>query len=126
MAMKSRNPFLVPFVVVAVISVAILFFVFDLRYMWYLSANDANFLRAGFGTCLLVITALWVVYPSRILVAGIGLVCFAFPPILRPKVFVGLDVKFSAFVFLSLLMLAIATELRQRMKRRTSETRVVD
>lgn len=111
---------LVAFLLLAFLAIGVHFLGFELRYAWYLSPKEVKFLRYGYVICIFCIFLLWLFYPSRVLVAALGLIAFVFPIILGPvilgdeHIFVPLDWKYSGFVILSLLMLICATELRRR------------
>lgn len=102
------------FFVVAILALVVHFLLFQLRYGWYLKADDFSFLLAGYAVCSLAVIALWALLPSRLLVAATGLIAFIFPPMLQGNKFVPLDVRFAGFVMLSLLLLVGATELQRR------------
>jgi hypothetical protein len=104
-----------PFLVLATAALAVHFFLFQLRYGWYLKPDEFRLLLIGYLLCFCAILFLWLRFPSRFLVATVGLVAFVFPPVLFGENFVAVDVKFSVFVIFSLLLFVGATELRRRM-----------
>lgn len=87
---------------------------FSFRYGWYADASNSTLLLVVYGGFLAASTCLWIFFPSRILVALLALVTFALPPMLRPRDFVALDVPFSVFVGMALLIIVGAVELRRR------------
>jgi hypothetical protein len=102
------------FLVVAAVALALHFFLFELRYAWYLNDDDFSFIRIGYGVFLLTVVVAWCFYPSRVLVSVIGAAAFAFPPLLRGGVFASITLGMVPFVLLSILLLLGATELRRR------------
>ena len=105
---------LLAFLGIAIVSLTVHFLIFELRYMWYLNADNASFLRIGYAVSLIVIIGLWLMFPSRFLVATTAIVSFIFPPVLRGDVFVSPNWKFMAFVLISICLLMGTTELRRR------------
>lgn len=102
------------FILLAVIAIAIHLFIFRMRYGWYGSDQQSLFLDVGYGICVLLIAVLWAVYPSRLGISLVGLAAFAFPPLMRPDEFVQMDLQFSGFVLIAILLLISATEIRRR------------
>lgn len=113
--MNQKKFRLLTFLAVALLALGVNFMTFELRYMWYVSTNDAQFLRIGYFVCILSIVMFWLLFPSPILVAALGLMGLIFPPLLRSDVFVSVDWQFAGFVVLSLLLLVGATKLCQRL-----------
>lgn len=109
------------FLAVAVTSLAVHFLTFELRYMWYLDASNASFLRIGYAASLVVIIALWIMFPSSLIVAATAVVSFIFPPVLRGDVFISIDWGLLGFILISLSLLIAATELRRRLNRTASQ-----
>jgi len=112
MKISASSPFV--FLVSAAIAIAVHFFVFAFRYMWYVKSDAAVFLLAGYAICMLLIILLWIFKPSPILVGIVGLAAFAFPPLLRSDDFVRWDAPFIGFVLVSLLLLIGATVVRSK------------
>ena len=100
------------FFLVATIALASHFMVFTFRYMWGLRPEEGFFLFIGYGLFLLLMLCMWALTPKPTLVALAGVSALAFPPLLRPDVFVGWDLLFLAYVAASVALLMIATTLR--------------
>ena len=88
-------------------------FLFGIRYGWYLSPDNAKFLSIIFNSSAALTAILLVFYPSRILVFLIGLVCFLLPPLLRPEAFPRMEWPVLIPVGFVLMWLSIAAYLRQ-------------
>lgn len=61
--------------------------VFEYKYMWHVTEAQFWILRGGFTAGVLVIIALWVFFPSYVVVAIVGLLTLLFPVILFPILF---------------------------------------
>jgi hypothetical protein len=107
------------FLLLAFVAVAVHLFLFAFRYGWYLQPDETRFLVVGYTMTVGALIALWIIFPSRLLVALAGLVAFLFPPVLREGEFVSLSLSFLPYVLLSILLLIGATELRRRIKVRS-------
>ena len=103
----------------AAISLFVSWFVFELRYMWFLSHHSFLFLRIGFLLCIGLIILSWAVYPSRLFVGLIGIALFIFPPILRSQAYVQIDGEFAVWLSGAVLLLVATTEIDLRARRRT-------
>lgn len=112
----SRRPLATWFAFAALAAVALvaIWFVFELRYMWYVDAERFRFLRLGFISGVGLIVLLWAFYPSRILVGLVAIAIFVFPPALRSDQFVSLDLASFPWIVGVALLLVGATELRRR------------
>jgi hypothetical protein len=119
--MISRQTTLILCLLLSALALGVLWFLFEVRYMWYVKSDDFYFLRIGFFIGVVAIISLWTLYPSRLLVALIGACTFAFPPALRAGQFVMLDAKFGIFVIGALLLLVGATQLN-RMTRKAAKS----
>ena len=76
----------------AIAALLALWFLFELRYIWYVDAPEAGMLRLGFGICAISIVGLWLAFPSRIAVGALGIAAALFPVVLdarRPMPNVG-------------------------------------
>ncbi len=118
--MKPRTSLLL-FFVIAILGLALHFFLFEMRYMWYVSQEDFRLLRGGYIASVVVIAALWAFYPSRILVAITGLLALFFPHLYyaqdaRPLLGREIDLPSIIFALLGVALLVAATELRRRSK----------
>lgn len=118
--MKSKSS-LVVFLIAAIAALALHFFLFEMRYMWYPPIEVFRIWRMGYIVCIAVIFALWAFFPSRVMVAIVGLVAIFFPH-LYPSGVVDqmgrqLDLPSLGLALLSVLFLVGATELRRRSQR---------
>ena len=118
--MKSTNALLL-FIVCAVIALSAHFLIFEMRYMWYLDIQDHKLLRGGYIACACAILALWAFFPSRVLVALLGVLALFFPHLYyatgaRPLLGREIDLATIWFALLSVATLVGATELRRRIK----------
>ena len=120
--MKPRTSLLL-FFVIAILGLVLHFFIFEMRYMWYVNQGDFRLLRGGYIAFVVVIAALWAFYPSRVLVAIVGLLALFFPhlyyaPDARPLLGREIDLPTVIFALLGVALLVAATELRRRRKAR--------
>lgn len=118
--MKPRTSLLL-FFVIAILGLVLHFFIFEMRYMWYVGQEDFRILRGGYIASVVAISVLWVFYPSRVLVAVVGLLALFFPhlyfaPDARPLLGRGIDLSSIIFALLGVALLVAATELRRRIK----------
>jgi len=114
---RPKKEKLLLFLFLSLVALIVHFAMFELRYNWYLDSAGVSFLRIGYAICLLAIIALWIFFPSRALVAGVGLASYIFPPLLRGDKFAFIDWKFAALMLLSVCLLLVATEVRRRIHR---------
>lgn len=100
----------------AAISLAAFWITFELRYVWHVQPDQLIILRSGIGLAAAAIVVLWCLYPSRVLVALLGLAGLFFPPLLDQH-YVGLTAGFVPLVLLIVALLLGTTQLR-RMQRK--------
>ena len=112
--MKSRDGYWLAGVVVSIISLLAAWFVFDMRYMWFVHGFDYAFLRIGFLIGVASMLLSWIFRPSRLFVGLIGMATLSFPPIMRGDKFVGLNAAYAFWVLIFVLLLLTATELHRR------------
>jgi len=112
--MPHIKPASLLFLASAVVAVATYWFVFELRYAWFLHPDQARFL----GIVLLVVAAglvaLWLWYPSRLLTAIVSAVGVALPPLAMGNVFPPLDRDFAPFAIGAIALCVLATHFRRR------------
>jgi hypothetical protein len=77
------------FIFAGMTAVLVNYLVFEFRYTWYLGAANADFIRGCFFVEMLVVLGLWILLPSRALVAAVGVVALVFPPFYDNNVFLG-------------------------------------
>lgn len=94
------------------VSLVALWFVFELRYIWYLDAPTAFRMRAGFALVAMTILLCWFFAPSRLLVGGLGLVALFFP-IMVGLSHVPTNLGFLLFVAFVIGLLMATTHLRR-------------
>jgi hypothetical protein len=111
--LSSKTLMLVATFALGLFSLAALWIVFELRYVWYVQPDQLMVLRLGFTAVAGSIVALWVLYPSRVAVGLLGFSCLAFPPLFDSR-FVGITPGFLLWVALILSLLLGATQLRRR------------
>lgn len=100
---------------VAAISLAVLWVAFELRYVWHVDNEGLWFLRAGIGLCATAILACWVLFPSRVVVALLGLIGLVHPPLIDPQ-YPALALGFLPYVVVVLVLLVTATHLLRLQK----------
>lgn len=105
------------FFVLAALALGVSWFAFELRYMWYVDADQFMFLRVGSLICTGLMIASWVAYPSRLFVALVGLTLLLFPPLLRGAEYASMDIGFIGWICVSVMLLLVATELEVRARR---------
>jgi len=110
--LRSKMLMYVMTIALCVVALATSWLVFELRYVWYLQAEQSLVLRRGILLVAASILALWWLYPSRIAVVLLGLAGLFFPPLIDAR-FVGLTPEFLPGVALVLALLVGATQLRR-------------
>lgn len=103
----------VMFLMLALVAMAAHAFTFAFRYLWYLSPGAYSFAIIGYLLCALGIVFLWVRKPSLVIVGALGVIALIFPPILRPKDFVGVDVVYGIYAIVAVALLLGATYYRK-------------
>lgn len=119
MAIQRDGAKLVAFILVAIFALAVNVFIFEMRYMWYLQPEDANFLRAVYLVCVVLIIAGWLFFPSKIAIAIVGLFALGFPHLFyaateRPLLGREIDIPTIGIALISVALLVAATHLRRR------------
>ena len=101
--------------VLGVVSLAVLYLMCELRYVWYIDIATVVALRTGWTIGVVAITLCWVFLPSRILVGAIGALMLLLPQAIR---FTDLPYNpgFLAFVALAISLLVATTHLRRGMR----------
>lgn len=97
------------------ISLALFWVVFELRYIWGIDSQQLFILRLGLGLFALAILFLWVLYPSTPVVAALGLLGLLFPPIIDQR-YVSVTLGFVPWILLVIGFLVATTELRRIQK----------
>jgi len=105
------------FFVLAALALGVSWFAFELRYMWYVDADQFMFLRVGSLICTGLMIASWVAYPSRLFVALVGTTLLLFPPLLRAAEYASVDIGLVGWICVSVMLLLVATELEIRARR---------
>ena len=94
-------------------SVGFLYFVFMLRYGWYVRPDELVILLGGFALGATILVALWFFLPSRIAIAATALAVLLFPQLFH-TLSVPLNVGFLLFALINTLVLVAACEFRRR------------
>lgn len=105
------------FFLLAALALGVSWFAFELRYMWYVHADQFMFLRVGSLMCTGLMIASWVAYPSRLFVALVGSMLLLFPPLLRGSEYASAVIGFVGWICVSVMLLLVATELDIRARR---------
>lgn len=105
------------FALFAAVALFASWFVFEVRYMWFVDVENFRFLRVGFLVGIGLIIVSWAAYPSRLFVAATGTSLFLFPPILRSSQYVPIDGALLAWACGAVALLLVATELDIRARR---------
>jgi hypothetical protein len=120
-AMKSRAQ-LPLFFVSAILALALHFFAFEMRYIWYLPKDAFLLWRTTYIICMGAIVALWLFFPSRVLVAVVCFFSLFFPHLYpaglaaqRGRVF---DLQTVLFSLVIVGIFVAVTVLRRRIKLR--------
>jgi hypothetical protein len=109
MSALGRN---ILFTVLAVTALVAYVYAFELRYMWFRGYKDVALVRqVEIGTVVAVV-ALWLFFPSRVLVGVIGLFGLLFPPIYDRANFAEVDLIFAGLASLHVGFLIAATQAR--------------
>ena len=127
--MRKEKRFLFAFIICATIALAVHYFLFEMRYMWYVTANVASFMRTIYAVCILTILLLWAIFPSRIAVALVGLFGLFFPHLFfvtdaRPLLGRTIDVAGLGVASVPLVLLILATHLCRRLKKERPSKKV--
>jgi uncharacterized membrane protein len=80
------------FVVAAVISALLYEVFFELRYVWFIRAEQALMVRAIAAATIVVILGLWLTFSSPLTVAAVAVAGFAAPALIDGKTFGGWDI----------------------------------
>lgn len=107
----------IAFAILAIVALVASWFVFEVRYMWFVDVENFRFLRVGFLVGIGLIIVSWAAYPSRLFVAATGTSLFLFPPILRSSQYVPVDGAFLVWICGAVALLLAATELDIRARR---------
>jgi hypothetical protein len=114
MPVKTTRATWYAFIALAAVALVLHLLSFELRFRWYLSEKDSQFLTAVYLGCVTLIVLLWIFYPSRVLVATVAAATFFLPPAMRGDVFVAANPLFMLYVSFVVVLLVAATELRRR------------
>lgn len=106
------------FVVCALVALAVHWLVFEMRYMWYVTVEDANFMRSIYAACAAGILLLWAFFPSRIAVVLVGIFALFFPHLFfsahaRPLLGRSIDLPDLGIALIAIVLLFLATHLRR-------------
>lgn len=115
--MKSRSS-LILFFISAFLALGLHWFCFEMTYIWYPPRDAARFWREGYIAGTSVIVALWIFFPSRLLVALVSTFMMFSPHLYPPGVVANMgrviDIQTIGFALLIAAMFAGVTELRRR------------
>lgn len=103
----------VSFFAVAAISIATLWLVFELRYLWYINFESVIYLRSILGACVVLILICWTFFPSRFVIGLIGIGTLVWPLVLDSSR-ASLNFGFVPYLLSVIALLVWATELRRR------------
>ena len=116
MIMASRTLQIGALLLLAGVSLAVLFFTFEYSYMWYLEQAQAMVLRRGYLIGMVLLVLLWIFFPNYVAVVVVGVLTLMFPVILKVGRFTELSSWTPAFIALGvvcLLLLVATTALRR-------------
>lgn len=113
----TKKTALILFIVSALAALAVHYFMFEMRYMWYVTAEDARFMHLVYAGCIAAILLLWAFFPSRIAVALVGAFALFFPHFFfasdaRPLLGRTIDLPGIGIALVALGLLVLATHLR--------------
>lgn len=118
--MKPKIIVLLLFFVAAVAALALHFFLFEMRYMWYPPIEASRLWRIGYVAFVALIAALWAFFPSRIMVAIVGFFAMFFPHLYPPGVVSQMgrhfDLSSLGVALIPVALLILATHLRVKWK----------
>ena len=89
-------------------------FFLELRYIWFIRADQALVIRGIAVVSIVLILCLWFRFPSPLAVATVAAAGFAAPPLIDGKTFVGWDVAFVLGTLIPIGMLMLVTHLRRK------------
>lgn len=117
MITTSRTLQIGALLLLAGLSLGLLYFVFEYKYMWYVDQVQAATLRGGYLAGMAVLVLLWIFYPNYVAVVVVGVLTLMFPVIFK----VGRSTELSSwtvpFIILGvvcLLLLIGTAALRRR------------
>jgi hypothetical protein len=115
----TKKTLLIWFFIVALVAVGVHYFIFEMRYMWYVHAEDVRFMRSVYAGSMFGIFLLWAFFPSRIAVMVIGGFALFFPhlyfaPDARPLLGRTIDLNGIGIAMVALGLLDLATHLRTK------------
>lgn len=118
----NKRTALVAFAASALTALAAHYLMFEMRYLWYVTMEDARFMRLVYAACIAAILLLWAFSPSRIAVAFVGTFALFFPHIFfaadtRPILGRTIDVQSAAMAAAAIALLLLATHLRHKLGR---------
>ena len=113
----SRKSLLLSFGACALTALGAHYLMFEMRYFWYVTAEDAHFMHLLYTACVTVILLLWAFFPSRIAVALVGTFALFFPHLFfaadaRPVLGRAIDAQSVAVATAVMALLLFATHLR--------------
>lgn len=112
MIMSARRSYSwILFAVSALAAIGAFFFIFELRYMWYVSNEEFMLLRMIEAVGIGLILVLWLLYPSRIAIVAVGIAALSCPSFMPSKGSVPLDGAFIVWLCAAAAMLLVATQL---------------
>lgn len=116
------------FIIGAFLALGIHYFMFEMRYMWYVSVDEARFMHTIYAAYLVAIVLLWTFFPSRLVVAVVSAFGLFFPHLFyaadaRPLLgrsfdWQTFDWQTLGIAALPILLMVLATELRRRSRGR--------
>ncbi len=97
----------------ASLSFAVLFFIFEYQYMWHVDTLRFWILRSGFVVGGMTLIALLVFFPNYLAVITVGVIILAFPAFISGVPDMKFSLIFSIAMTLDIVLLVATTALRR-------------
>ncbi|HEL5339979.1 TPA: hypothetical protein UOJ00_002976 [Stenotrophomonas maltophilia] len=110
------------FLVGALLALVVHYFMFEMRYLWYVQVEQARLMRGIYAGVVAAILVLWALFPSRIAVGAVGLSGLYFPHLIfasdaRPLLGREITLSGVAVTLVSVGLLVLATHFRVAWRR---------
>ncbi|MGH8027124.1 MAG: hypothetical protein ACREO0_10400 [Pseudoxanthomonas sp.] len=116
----KRSALWLLFGIFAILAVGATLFIFELRYMWFVSKSEFALLRSIEITGICLIFVSWALYPSRLATLTVGIIMLVTPAFIPSSKFVPIDAAFLAWVCLAAVLMLAATQLNIKARRSAS------
>lgn len=112
--MNTKNQVIL-FLVFAILGILTHWFLFEIKFRWYVSKEDALLLDVICYGGIFLMCLIWYFYPSKILIGTLSIVIFLLPQLIRSEAFLGVKLDMIPILIIPVVLLLLATEFRRRM-----------